>query len=311
VLSLALTVGVCTNARAGEPESSADVSVARDLFRQASRQAEEGKWKEAVELYRRSLALKRAPITLYSLGIALKNTGKYVDAIESLRAFLAEPLVDATRPYEAPAREAISEMEPKIAFVVVRVTPVDGLALRVDGAPMPGASVGARRPIDPGAHEIVATAPGHREARGSFEVGEGGEKTVDLTLVPLPPGETSSPEDPSLPPGTPGMPADDGAPVAAWVLFGVGGAVLTAGVIVGVLGVVEASDAPASEGPEADGAITKAVVGDVLAGTGGIAAGIGMIWLIVEAADSEEEPATAARVRPWSNGAAGGVSITF
>ena len=98
-------------------ENPADVALARELFTEGSRYAEAGNWAAATERYARSLALKRAAITLYSLGISHKNTGKLVEALVNLRAFLSEPSVPATQPYEAPARAAIAEIEPRIGRV--------------------------------------------------------------------------------------------------------------------------------------------------------------------------------------------------
>src|SRR5262249_8065786 len=149
--------------------------------------ATKGKWDEARDRYERSLALKRAPITLYSLGIAQKNTGQLVEAIESLHAFLAEPLVAATKPYERPAREAIAEIEKRSGSLRITVEP-RGLArvvVTVDGQAVPAAALDRPRPVNPGDHRVAASADGRRDADSTVHVDEGGRALATLTLDAL------------------------------------------------------------------------------------------------------------------------------
>jgi hypothetical protein len=260
-------------------QTAADVAQARDLFTEASELAQQGKWDEARELYARSLALKRAPITLYSLGIAQRNTGRMVEALENLRAFLAEPSVPATQPYEQPAREAIADLERRVARITMKVEPpgVADLALRLDGVAVSAAAIGVARPIDPGVHEVIATAPGRREARVRVTVAEGGHETVALTLVPAAAGDARADHPPQ-------RPADERSVVLPAALIIGGGAALGVGITVGLIGVGEASDAPASEGPEADSARVKMITGDVVAGVGLVAAAVGAVLLLTRPA---------------------------
>src|SRR5262245_8834476 len=107
-----------TAAGGGTParaEGPADVAAARELFQEGSKLAQAGRWAEARDRYERSLRLKRAPVTLYSLGVAQRSTGQLVEALENFRAFLAEPSSPATLPYEAPARAAVDELERRVA----------------------------------------------------------------------------------------------------------------------------------------------------------------------------------------------------
>ncbi len=168
-------------------ESPADIAVARELFREGSRFAQRGAWDDARERFERSLALRRAPLTLYSLGVAQKNVGLLVEATESFFAFLAETSVPATRPYEAPARAAIGELEKRLAHVTLHVTPAaaEGLRVRVDNDEVPRESLGVSRPLNPGDHFLAVSARGHRPATLSFRVGEGEARELALALEPF------------------------------------------------------------------------------------------------------------------------------
>jgi hypothetical protein len=84
---------------------------------------------------------------------------------------------------------------------------------------------------------------------------------------------------------------------------------------VGLVGVSQAEGAPTRDGPEADSARTKMLIGDILGGVGIAAAGIGVVVLVLQG--GKEEPAktggagAASRVSPFITGRGGGVRVQF
>jgi hypothetical protein len=62
-------------------DSPAAIAAARDLFVKGTKASEENRWAEARERFEESLLLHRAPITLYSLGVAERQTGRWVAAL--------------------------------------------------------------------------------------------------------------------------------------------------------------------------------------------------------------------------------------
>jgi hypothetical protein len=270
-----------TSSRAASAQSPADLESARTFFIEGTRRGNEGRWREARELYARSLQLKAAPITRYSLGVAQRQTGRLADALSSFRAFLAAPPEAATAPYREPARAAVVTLERSIGRVTIRVEPhsIDGLSLAIDGEPVPPA-LDRPREIDAGAHEIVAHAPGFLSGKARFGVAAGAEASVVLTLTRgasvVRPHATPGPAPrAALPPGSPVRPL----PI---VLLGLGGAFFGAGLTVGLVGVSQASHAPTRDGAEGSAARAKGIAGDVM-GTVGIAtAGVGLVLLLVE-----------------------------
>ncbi|MEP7121948.1 MAG: hypothetical protein ABJE95_13595 [Byssovorax sp.] len=111
-LIAALTILCPDLARA---QDARDVETARSLFVEASTLATEGHWAEARERYLASLRLRRAAITLYSLGVVDRDMGLLVEAQESFRAFLAEPSAPATKGYEEPSRQALVDIDSRLA----------------------------------------------------------------------------------------------------------------------------------------------------------------------------------------------------
>jgi|HubBroStandDraft_6_1064221.scaffolds.fasta_scaffold58247_3 hypothetical protein len=271
---------------AGTPRAGAqpadDVARARDLFREGSALAEAGKWDAARSRFERSLAYHRAALTLYNLGIAQQETGHLVDAIGSFRTFLAQPVEPSTQQYVEPVRGALIQLEGRVAQVEVAVQPADlpGLVLRIDDhevRPAPGP-----RRMDPGRHEIVASAPGYCEVHQTTEVAEGGHASVALTLAPPPPAPTSA----ALP--------------AALTVGGL--ALFVGGEVVFGVGVHEALATPLGAG-----ATKTMVAGNVVGGVGAVALGAGIVLLVTRA----RPRAAKAAVAPWSSGNVAGVKVRF
>jgi hypothetical protein len=294
-------------------QTAADVAAARDLFKEASALSQTNDWEGARKAYAKSLQLKRAAITLYSIGVAEKHTGHLLDALEHFRAFLAEPSSQATKPYEQPARDAIAELEKRVARIVLIIEPLEAdPEVTIDGADVPKAALDHPRLIDPGAHEIVVHAKGYVPAKQSASTSEGQSTTVKIKLDPAPaepvvaPPPATSSAAPVVMPHTDAPPAPNRTlPLA---LIGGGGALLVGGIVVGVLGVSQASSAPTKDGPQASSAKTKALVGDILGGAGIVAAGIGVVLLITSKPPKRD---AAGSIGPWAAGSVGGMRVRF
>ncbi|WP_434042815.1 MULTISPECIES: PEGA domain-containing protein [Sorangium] len=284
-----------------------DVESARVLFVQGAKLARQGRWEEARALYSRSLEIKPAPLTRYSLGVAQKELGQFAGALASFRAFLAEPSTPATAPYVGPARDAVAALEARVGRATIAVRPgkVEGLTLVVDGKPARGGP-GHVVELDPGDHEVVASAPGYRSAAARFTVDAGGSVEVPLALAP----RTAAAVHASAAGG--GLPpvADpsDASPSRTFpiVVMGVGGALFAGGAVLGISGVKQASAARTSAGADASAARAKGIVGDVLGGVGLATVGVGLYLLLNEPAPSAPETGS---VRPWLGASGAGIEM--
>ena len=186
-------------------------------------------------------------------------------------------------------------------------------SIKRDGAPIASAAWGAALPVDPGAHEIRAEAPGFEPWTGSATVSAPGQVvTVDVpelhatlglaaagagrvkpVLVTVAPGETAQ--------------ADN---ILPWALVGGGAAVAVAG---GVLMLVEAghaSDARTNHDPAAyDAAKTPWTIGLVGAIAGVASAGVGVALLVAHPGESAPAPATPNVYAWWGGGSTGGLVL--
>ncbi|WP_437309407.1 hypothetical protein [Sorangium sp. So ce388] len=269
-------------------QSAADVAVAREIFIEGSEFAKQGRWEQARERYERSLAIKRAPITLYSLGVAQQQTGQLVEALESFRAFLVEPSAPATREYERLARHAVEDLERQVSALELRLSPGDvaGLVVKLDGGVVPAAALDRPRPLNPGNHTLSVSAPGYREVRRSVAAAPGSRVLVVLSLEREAASAAAGPRalTVSAPVGAASSPAPDDAPgrVVPIALIAGGLTTVAAGAAIGLLGVASASDAPTRDGEAADAARAQALAGDIIAGAGLVAAGAGVLVLLLD-----------------------------
>lgn len=305
--AIAFACAVCVAPASAQqpPPSASDVAAARELFREAAQLAQQGRWEEARSHYERSYALRPSALTRYSLGLAQRETGRLVDSVESFRAFLRDPSDDATERYRAPAEQAIRELEPRLASLIVRAPAAAARAVvTVDGNPLLPAAVGVRRPVDPGRHRVEAKADGFAEFKAEVELSEGGAGEVTIVLSPA----TAAAKAPgaSVPAAAPK--AQPAPRTAAWVLAISGGALLASGMTLGGVGIDKARDAETSDGGEASSARTFALVGDITAGVGLVTAAIGT-WMLLTPASKEPAPSRTA-VRPWTGPGSAGLSFS-
>lgn len=252
--------------------AQADDDDARRLFAEAVEASDRGDWDEATAKYEASLAEKRAPITLYSLGVALREAGRPVQAWHRFRAFLAEPF-DGPKAsiYRQAATEALDEMAHAVGRVVVVAQPasatvtVDGEACAADSEPCV---------VAPGRHRVVVSAEGYEAVDREVNVAAGQTESVSVAL-----DEAST-------------------PIWPIALVGGGAAVFGVGVGLAVAGM---------KGSDDESRVGMSVAGDVLIGTGLGAAAVGAVFLVVAPSIDAGDVALA----PWTDGQQLGVVGRF
>jgi len=183
---------------------------AQAAFVEGVRALEEGRYVDARDALRRSLALLRAASTAFNLGIAYRETGELTRALALFDALLGAEYgaLDAAR--EAQVRLERDATRRRLATVQVDVggPSPDRVELRIDGERVDGLLVRA----DPGVRIVRVSADGYEPEERTIDVAQGARRTLRLELEPEP--ETTLWESP-------------------WLYAGIGGALLAAaGVIV-------------------------------------------------------------------------------
>lgn len=326
VLGSSSVATLASHALAAEP-SAAERETARGLLKEGDWLDSEGRHKEALERYRAAHAIMGLPTTGMSVVRCLAATGRLVEARDlAIRIARSAPLAQDNELFaaaRADAQSTAARLEPRIPDVTLRVLGVSDTAsaqVRIDGVELPRVALGQPWKVDPGEHEIEATAPGMSKARLVRQLAEGDHATIELALSPLA-ASSPVPPSPTAPPLVAPQPRDsspaaDGAqparrpPLLGYAITGIGAASLTAGLVFGWKALERKgfrddhcdSTGCDPEGLDADADGRKwATWSTVAAGVGALAIGAGLYLAISSSGAGKPSAAT---LHPTGRGAA-------
>jgi hypothetical protein len=320
--------------RTSSAQSSADVSLARQLGNDGLAAAASGDCAGAVEKLSRAEGLRHAPTTLTVLGECHIALGKLVDGVEELTRVVREDLgprpIPAFRKAQLRARKKLDEARPRLPKLRVSL---EGdhrdlqLELKIDGQSVPAASLGLDRPVDPGPHDVELSASGYKTATAHLVAKEGVSQSWKAVLEPLPvpvaPPPTPAPPA-SMAEATPPSPAPAESKanyLPAGLSLGVGVAGIAVGSVLGILTLNKASqlssvcqprnDCPAGEQGDLNSANGLALGSTIGFGVGAVGAVLGTYFLIRPPRSETKSGAESARVTPWIGPGAGGLAGSF
>lgn len=304
-----------------EAQSSA---IAEQLFNEARELGKQGKWAEACPKFEASLKQDPALGTRLNLANCFERIGKLASAwgIYKASATLARKSNDTKRAAYADKQAQLLEPRlPKLSITPPATLPAGYTVLR-DGAPVAAAEFGLALFVDPGEHEVSASAPGFLPSSQKVTVLEGKTETVVLpALAPAP----EDPAQPEIPVATPVV-ADTTpvSPMRKYLGLGIGAGGLVAvgvGLVFGKQAMSANDDAKALCGAElqcsaenfdrgqqlVDDGRTKATISTVLVVTGGVAIAAGVVLFIT--APRAKERSTSARIVPLIDSTGAGIGF--
>lgn len=300
-----------SGALAGEPQGG-DTTIAQTLFEEGRRMMEAKRYPEACPKFEESQRRRPGTGTLLNLALCNEALGKRATAWGNFKEVLFASKKEGNEAREAFAQEHIAALEPRLSKLQIDAESTPGLVIRRDGQEIPGAALGTPIPVDPGAHELEATAPGYTVWSTSIRIGDNAElkKIAIPKLTPAPVAKTESA--PTLVAKTESAPAPQGSGtqrVAGFVVGGVGVAAIGLGAVFGLLASGQASDAegdatlcpkkqclPAGR-KEIDAASVKALVSTIGIGVGIAAVGAGVVLVLTSGSPGGAGSKDAARLR--------------
>ena len=221
VALLLLTSGVAFAQESAPTEE--EIQQGRQVFAEGTEQARLANWVEARDLFAEAYELARAPIILYNLGNAQRNTGMLIEALESYRTFLSE--VDAER-FEAEVEEiraSMNDLLAEIPRVTISATNMrEGDSIRLDGQDMTAQELMSARQLNPGEHRISVVRDEIEVETERFTLSAGERNTVEI-VAPEPP-RAALPDQEA-----------DSSRTGLWIGLGVGGAVAVGATIAIIL----------------------------------------------------------------------------
>ncbi len=310
-LALALVL-VPRAASAQSTERPEDQAAARALFEQARTLVKAGDYAAACPKFEAASSLYVSPGTLLNLGDCHEHLGQTASAWTRFgeAASVATRLGRDETAEEARRRQRA--VEPRLMYVSIRVSAaVPGLVVERDGIAIAEAAWGSSLPVDPGKHQLSASAAGHEPWSTSFELSRAGQTVnVDVpALKALPEQSATGAAAHRAPGGGASATADvDGTPsyTAQWVLIGAGAAVAAGGGALMLIQAGRASNArKENDTARYDSTETPWALGLTAAIVGGAAAGAGAVWMLAATADES----IALGAAPWVSASAAGLDV--
>jgi hypothetical protein len=296
-LLAALLLAAATRARA-EP-SPAEAALAQQLFDEARRLFDAGRYTESCEKFAASYKLDARGGTLLNLAICHEKEGKTASAWLEFSEARTRARAEGKADREKFAGARADALLPSLSRLRLDVAPgarVDGLVVRLDGAPIHDVAFGTDMPVDPGDHTVEASAPGRVAWRTKVPMGARADKEVVAVPV-LAAAEGATPAPASVPANAPlaeqppPAPAGNGRKVAGLVIGGVGIAGLAAGAVFGLEAISKRHDAEdaCTSGPCGstaqsinDEGVRDAWISDVAFGVGVVGVAVGA-YLVLSA----------------------------
>lgn len=210
---------------AAGPASAQSNAVAEQLFNEGRELTTQGKWAEACPKFEASLQRDPALGTRLNLATCYQHINKLASAWGLFResADLAKKASDSKR-YDFASQQAAA-LEPRLPKLSITAPPKApaGLVVQRDGTPVGVAELGVAIYVDPGPHEVTASAPGFEPVTSRITVDEAKTETVGLPELQAKPEVSTPPstdmkkvvDDPSTEPST--------SPTRTYIALGVGG----------------------------------------------------------------------------------------
>lgn len=179
-LALSLLLSVAwPSSGAAQDVPAARTREAEQLFTDGLRLAQQDRWAEALELFRRSDAVVELPATVLNMGRCLLRLGRAREALGAVERF--RRMGSSTPVLEAMASEIESEGRGRLATLELAVVPEHAEVL-LDGSPEHARGAVRRILLDPGDHQIAVSAEGHRAQRFRIHALPGERLTREVAL---------------------------------------------------------------------------------------------------------------------------------
>lgn len=298
------------------PAAAQNMATAEALFNEGKRLFKEGQVALACAKFAESQRVDASPGTLMNLAACHEKEGKTASAwAEYLAANRAAKSAGRSELAEESAGRA-ALLEPNLARLRLTIGgEVAGLEVLRDGELVASGSFGTALPIDPGAHEVSASAPGYQNWTQRFDVAAAESQSVVIpALTPVAAQEAPATPAPQLGTSSPLVREErPSSPTAAYVVGGAGLAVTGAGLVFGALAQEKYSEAekacPTRLGCDdeamsaRDDADSRATIANIAVPIGLAAVATGVVLYLVHSGSEKERSALSVDVLMTSRGA--------
>ena len=296
-LTLSIFLTLIAPVALAEPTAS-DRATARTLAQEGQHALEIKNYTMAIDKFSRADSLVHAPTLLLGLARAQVGSTKLVEAQENYNRIIREGVApNSPKSWSKAVDDANKEVgaiSARIPWVTITVLGPSSPEVVIDSTPVPHASLGVKRAINPGSHKIKVSAEGYLPQEKSIALTEGQSLSVNLELEQAP--ESAAPPEKKVA----AVAVDTGASsgggewrrTVAYVAFGVGGASLIIGGVAGGLAVAKnsqlsdacptASTCDPSQRANIDAYHRLGTIADVGLIVGGVGIAAGVVLLVTQ-----------------------------
>jgi len=303
-------------------QSEEDLRQARELFQEAFKDEQAGRFDVALEKFKRVAKVKESASVRYRIASCMEGLRHYREARDTYRSLAAskDSLPQKDQPIAESAANKVVELDRKIPKVIVTISgekPPADAHVTMDGASLP---VGRPIESDPGEHVIQAQASGMKPFEQRVTLPDNGSQI---------PATVSFEKEGIIEQQPPPPPPPSGSKTTAWIALGAGAVLLTTGVVMllvreGKITTIK-NDCPNNVCPTSktievndakDSANLFMPLGIGFAAVGAAAAGFGVYLLVKKSpppSDPHAAPATGAagiQVGPRFVRGGGGLGVT-
>jgi hypothetical protein len=233
--SVLIAVLLFCDTAAAQPEDRR--AAAQALFEQGKKLVEAGKFKEACPKLADSQRLDPGIGTSLWLADCYENAGQTASAWAQFKEAAAAAAM-AKDPREKVARQRAADLEKKLARLTINIAPENkAVVVKRDGIFVGASELGNPLPVDPGTHEIVASATGYKTWKKFIDVPPQSTNT-SITIPVLEPDTASSPSTPPVTAPPAGPPTTGPEPAKREEGESDGSTQRVIGVVVGGIGIV-------------------------------------------------------------------------
>lgn len=282
--TVVLSCALLTTLASAEP-SKEELQVARTLFGQALAEEKLEHWDVALTKLESVQAIKASPSVRYHIALCEEKLGRLAAALSDYEAARVAARNDGNKEVLSIVDEPIARLSVDVPHVTLMLAapPPPGAKIEIDQRNLTVIGFNVPIPLDPGAHEILVSAPNRASFKHSLILQPKGDVGVTVALSPLVVAAPLAPPREAPSKTYPERPYAIAATAGALVFAGAGiGMILGAGVVKS--GNVDGEGCSASTSADAcDGKKTSIRVldwggGAALVGAVGLAAVSVVLW---------------------------------
>ncbi len=303
---------MATSGTASAQSTTQQKTLAEALFRDGRALFTAGDYEKACPKFAESQRADPTTGTLLHLALCHEQIGKTASAWSEFTEAAAQAARAHQGDRETLARTHAQALDSQLSRLVVRsATTVDGLQIKLDGEILGAGALDTALPVDPGAHQIEASAPGRKPWTSAIAAPKGPAKTEVLIpeLEEAPPEPVAVVAPVVVAPPSPVVEAPTGTSTRTIVgLSLIGAGVISAGVggVLGVQTFSHRSDAtrecPSNRCTQGgldsiDSAKSSALFSTITFGAGALLAGVGTYFLVTKSSPSEKPQTASTWVR--------------